>query len=52
MEALRFDPEGWTVAVKLDDGKTGRRVVQRGRVFDGKCEITSGLETGQVVVPP
>jgi multidrug efflux pump subunit AcrA (membrane-fusion protein) len=51
-EALRFDPEGWTVAVKLADGDTERRAVTRGRVFDGKCEIVSGLEAGQVVVLP
>ncbi|MFZ9935737.1 MAG: hypothetical protein ACO3JG_01620 [Luteolibacter sp.] len=50
--ALRFDPDGWTVAVKLANGDTERRVVKRGRVFDGKCQIVSGLEAGQVVVLP
>ena len=51
-EALRFDPDGWTVAIKLANGRTERRTVMRGRVFDGKCEIVSGLEVGQVVVLP
>ena len=51
-EALRFDPDGWTVAIKLANGHTERRTVKRGRVFDGKCEIVSGLEVGQVVVLP
>lgn len=51
-KALRFDPNGWTVAVKLADGNTERRVVKRGRVFNEKCEIVSGLEVGQVVVMP
>jgi len=52
VKALQFDPEGWTVAVKLADGKTERRVVERGRVFNNMCEIVSGLEAGQVVVLP
>ena len=51
-EALRFDPEGWTVAVKLADGKSERRVVKRGQVSGGKCQIVSGLEVGQVVLLP
>jgi hypothetical protein len=38
--------------VKLADGKTERRPVKRGRVFNDECEILSGLETGQVVVVP
>jgi multidrug efflux pump subunit AcrA (membrane-fusion protein) len=51
VKALRFDPDGWTVAVKLADGKTERRPVRRGRVFNGECEILAGLEAGQVVIP-
>lgn len=50
-KALRFGSGGWTVAVKLADGKTERRPVKRGRVFNDECEILSGLEPGQVVVP-
>ena len=51
-KALELGPEGWTVAVKLADGKTERRPVKRGRVFNDECEILSGLEPGQVVVVP
>jgi hypothetical protein len=51
LSALRFDPDGWTVAVMLADGKTERRTVRRGRVFNNECEISDGLEAGQVVVP-
>lgn len=51
-KALEFGASGWTVAVKLADGKTERRPVKRGRVFNDECEILSGLETGQVVVVP
>lgn len=51
-KALEFGAAGWTVAVKLADGKTERRPVKRGRVFNDECEILSGLETGQVVVVP
>ncbi|RPJ35709.1 MAG: hypothetical protein EHM17_01600 [Verrucomicrobiaceae bacterium] len=51
-KALQSDTAGWTVAVKLADGKTERRPVKRGRVFNDECEILSGLEPGQVVVVP
>ena len=51
LTALRFDPDGWSVAVKLADGKTERRTVRRGRVANDECEISEGLEAGQVVVP-
>jgi hypothetical protein len=51
-KALEYGSSGWTVAVKLADGKTERRPVKRGRVFKDECEILSGLETGQVVVVP
>lgn len=51
-KALEFGSSGWTVAVKLADGKTERRPVKRGRVFNDECEILSGLEAGQVVVVP
>lgn len=50
--ALSFGPEGWTVEVKLADGKTEARKVARGLVSGGRTEIVSGLETGQVVIVP
>jgi multidrug resistance efflux pump len=52
VKALEQGASGWTVAIKLADGKTERRSVKRGRVFNGDCEISSGLEPGQVVVVP
>ncbi len=51
-KALELGASAWTVAVKLADGKTERRPVERGRVFNDECEILSGLEPGQVVVVP
>ena len=51
-KALGFDAAGWTVEVKLADGKTERRPVKRGRVSKEETEILSGLEVGQVVVVP
>ncbi len=51
-KALDFEADGWTVAVKLADGKTERRSVKRGRVAGGETEILSGLEVGQVIVVP
>ena len=35
--ALEFGASEWTVAVKLADGKTERRPVKRGRVFNDEC---------------
>lgn len=51
-KALEFGTDGWTVEVKLADGKTERRAVKRGRVSNEKTEILSGLDVGQVVVVP
>jgi HlyD family secretion protein len=51
-KALELGAAGWTVEVKLADGKTERRPVKRGRLHDGQCEILSGLEPGQVVIIP
>jgi len=51
-KALNLDPKGWTVDVKLADGKTERRPVKRGRVSKDDAEILSGLEVGQVIVTP
>jgi multidrug resistance efflux pump len=51
-KALEFGAGGWTVEVKLADGKTEKRPVKRGRVSGDETEILSGLEVGQVVVVP
>jgi len=51
-KALTFESSGWTVEVKLADGKTERRSVKRGRVAKEQTEIVSGLEEGQVIVIP
>lgn len=51
-KALSFEAAGWTVNVKLADGKTESRPVKRGRVSKEETEILSGLEVGQVIVVP
>jgi len=51
-KALGFGPTGWTIEVKLADGKTERRTVTRGRTSGEESEITGGLEAGQVVIVP
>ncbi|MEX1049472.1 MAG: efflux RND transporter periplasmic adaptor subunit [Akkermansiaceae bacterium] len=51
-DALQFGADGWTVEIKLADGKTERRPVKRGRVTKDETEILSGLEIGQVIVTP
>lgn len=50
--AIEFGTSGWTVEVKLADGKTERRPVKRGHVSKDETEILGGLEVGQVVVVP
>ena len=50
--ALSRDPNGWTVEVKLADGKTERRPVKHGRISGENTEILSGLECGQVIMTP
>ena len=50
--AIRYGADGWTVEVKLADGKTERRKIQRGRVSGEMTEIRSGLEAGQVIIAP
>lgn len=50
--ALQFGVDGWTVEIKLADGKTERRPVKRGRVTKDETEILSGLEIGQVILTP
>lgn len=51
-KALTFGPQGWTVEVKLADGKTEARTVTRGKDYGEETEITAGLEVGQVVIVP
>jgi multidrug efflux pump subunit AcrA (membrane-fusion protein) len=50
--ALHYHPQGWSVEVKLADGKTEKRPVKRGRVSADLTEIVSGLEVGQVIMSP
>jgi multidrug efflux pump subunit AcrA (membrane-fusion protein) len=50
--ALQYHPQGWSVEVKLADGKTEKRPVKRGRVSADLTEIVSGLEVGQVIISP
>jgi HlyD family secretion protein len=51
-KALNFAAQGWTIAVKMADGKTEQRPVQRGRASKDETEILSGLEVGQVIIIP
>lgn len=51
-KALTHNSDGWTVEVRLADGKTERRPVKRGRVDKEETEILSGLEIGQVIIVP
>lgn len=51
-KALRYGVNGWTLDVKLADGKTERRSVKPGQRSGEQIEILSGLELGQVVVTP
>ncbi len=51
-KSLGFDAAGWSVEVRLADGKTERRSVKRGRATKEETEILSGLEVGQVVLVP
>jgi HlyD family secretion protein len=51
-KALDYEASGWTVAVKLADGKTERRSVKCGRVSKDLTEILSGVEVGQVIIVP
>ena len=51
-KAITYRPEGWTVEVKLADGKTEQRKVTVGKSTMEESEITSGLEPGQVIIAP
>jgi len=50
--ALKVGKDGWSVNVKLADGKSAPRPVKRGRASGEQVEILSGLEPGQVVITP
>ncbi len=51
-KALVYNANGWSVEVRLADGKTESRPVKRGHVSKDDTEILSGLEVGQVIVVP
>ncbi|MFC7337378.1 hypothetical protein ACFQY0_09345 [Haloferula chungangensis] len=51
--ALQVTADGnWNVALKMAEGKTQRRTVERGRASKDRVEILGGLEAGQVIVVP
>jgi hypothetical protein len=43
---------GWSVELKMAEGKTERRTVDRGQSTKDRIEILDGLEKGQVIVVP
>jgi HlyD family secretion protein len=51
-KAISYGPKGWTVEVKLADGKTEDRAITRGRSDGEDTEVAGGLEAGQVVIVP
>jgi multidrug efflux pump subunit AcrA (membrane-fusion protein) len=51
-KALERGARGWTVELKLAEGKTERRVVRCGRREADQVEILSGLEAGQIILVP
>jgi multidrug resistance efflux pump len=52
-KALQAAADGsWSVELKMTEGKTKRRTVERGRATKEQVEILSGLEAGQVIVVP
>ncbi len=51
-KVLTSGTAGWTVEVKLADGKTEHRPVKRGLSSKDETEILSGLDVGQVIVVP
>jgi HlyD family secretion protein len=51
-KAIGFGSKGWTVEVKLADGKTEMRPVTKGKSSAEETEITAGLEAGQVIIVP
>lgn len=51
--ALQAAADGtWSVELKMTEGKTQRRKVERGRATKDHVEILDGLEAGQVIVVP
>ncbi len=51
-KAIELGAKGWTIEVRLADGKTEHRVVTRGKSNNEITEITTGAEAGQVVIVP
>lgn len=51
-KALRYGAKGWSVELKLADGRTEHRAVTRGPQSGEQVEILSGLEVGQVIIVP
>jgi hypothetical protein len=51
-KALERDPRGWTVSVKVADGKNERRVIRCGKRNADEVEILSGIDAGQVILVP
>lgn len=52
-KALRAAEDGkWNVQVKMADGKSETRAVQRGRMSGDRVEIVGGVDPGQVVIIP
>ncbi|MGB6223465.1 hypothetical protein [Haloferula sp.] len=52
-KALQAAADGsWNVELKMTEGKTQSRPVERGRANDDHIEILGGLEVGQVIVVP
>jgi HlyD family secretion protein len=52
VKAIELGSKGWTIAVKLADGKTERRVVTLGKSNGETTEVISGAEVDQVVIAP
>lgn len=52
-KALKVAADGtWNVALKMAEGETQQRAVERGRASKDRIEILGGLEVGQVIVVP
>lgn len=51
-KAIELGTNGWTIQVKLADGKSERRPVTRGKSSGDLTEITAGAEAGQVLIVP
>ena len=51
-KALHFDPSGWSLDVKMPDGRIEHRPVKRGRSSATDTEILEGVLGGQIVIVP